>query len=136
MANTVLLLGAGKIGRMISRFLVDSGDFEVLVADHDEAALERIQELADVNTRIIDANDSEQLLSAMQGRNIVISALSFRFNPGIAQACLESGASYFDLTEDVETTRKGQACGSRGRKKPNIHATMWTCTGIHFDCRE
>ena len=31
----VLLLGAGKIGRMIARFLVDSGDYEVTVGDAD-----------------------------------------------------------------------------------------------------
>jgi saccharopine dehydrogenase-like NADP-dependent oxidoreductase len=41
----------------------------------------------------------------MQGCDCVISALSYRFNPGIAQAALEAGLSYFDLTEDVETTR-------------------------------
>ena len=106
MANSVLLLGAGKIGRMISRFLVDSGDYDVLVADYDEAALSRIKELADVTTKQIDASDHKQLLDAMKGRKIVVSALSFRFNPQIAKACLEAGASYFDLTEDVETTRQ------------------------------
>ena len=31
--HRVLLLGAGKIGRMIARLLVDSGDYDVLVID-------------------------------------------------------------------------------------------------------
>jgi len=31
--HRVLLLGAGKIGRMIARFLMDSGDYHVLVGD-------------------------------------------------------------------------------------------------------
>ena len=57
-------------------------------------------------TRPIDASNHNELSAAMKDRNIVISALSFRFNPGVAQAALEAGASYFDLTEDVETTRQ------------------------------
>ena len=31
--------GAGKIGRMIARFLMDSGDYDVLVGDVSEDAL-------------------------------------------------------------------------------------------------
>jgi saccharopine dehydrogenase-like NADP-dependent oxidoreductase len=38
----------------------------------------------------------------------VISALSFSFNPLIAEVAQETGVSYFDLTEDVETTRQVQ----------------------------
>jgi saccharopine dehydrogenase-like NADP-dependent oxidoreductase len=40
----------------------------------------------------------------MQGRQAVVSALSFALNPGVAQAALDAGLSYFDLTEDRETT--------------------------------
>ena len=58
--HKVLLLGAGKIGRMISRFLVDSGDYEVLVADWDTDALKRIRELATVTTRQLDASNRDQ----------------------------------------------------------------------------
>ena len=38
----VLLLGAGKIGRMISRMLLDSGDYAVVVGDVSADALELI----------------------------------------------------------------------------------------------
>ena len=37
--HRVLLLGAGKIGRMIARFLMDSGDYDVLVGDVSEMRL-------------------------------------------------------------------------------------------------
>jgi saccharopine dehydrogenase-like NADP-dependent oxidoreductase len=40
----------------------------------------------------------------MQDRQTVISALSFNFNPTVARAALDSGLSYFDLTEDVATS--------------------------------
>ena len=101
----VLLLGAGKIGRMITKMLADSGDYEVTVADYDQQALDRIHKLRGIPVRQLDATSSSDLSSAMKEMDLVISALSFRFNPLIAKCALETNTSYFDLTEDVETTR-------------------------------
>ncbi|HAY78354.1 MAG TPA: saccharopine dehydrogenase, partial [Planctomycetaceae bacterium] len=67
----VLLLGAGKIGRMISRFLTDSGDYEVTVADHDTVALERLAATTAVQTTVVNAAESDSLLAAMHGRDVV-----------------------------------------------------------------
>ena len=103
--HRVLLLGGGKIGRMITKFLVDSGDFEVTVADLDQAALDRIAGSSGAKIAQVDATDETQILNAMKSVDSVISALSFRFNPLVAKCALKSGVSYFDLTEDVETTR-------------------------------
>jgi len=102
----VLLLGAGKIGRMIARFLTDAGDYSVCVADVDAAALARIErQIPGLETRIVNGADHSDLVRAMDRCDIVVSALSFHFNPAVARAALESGASYFDLTEDIATTR-------------------------------
>ncbi len=102
----VLILGAGKIGRMISRFLTDTGEYAVCVADVDHVALERLeQQIPGIETRPINAADHADLVAAMTTREIVVSALSFHFNPGVARAALEAGVSYFDLTEDIATTR-------------------------------
>ena len=101
----VLLLGAGKIGRMITKMLSDSGDYEVTVADYDQQALDRIHQTRGVPVRQLDASSAADLSSAMKKMDLVISALSFRFNPLIAQCALDTNTSYFDLTEDVETTR-------------------------------
>jgi len=103
--HSVLLLGAGKIGRMITKMLMDTGDYEVTVADYDEASLKRIADSRGVATKQLDASNADQLAAAMKGKNSVISALSFRFNPLVAKCALENKLSYFDLTEDVETTR-------------------------------
>ncbi len=113
--HRILLLGAGKIGRMIARLLVDSGDYAVTVADADEAALERIAQRVDVKAQQVDASSRGDLLKVMADCESVISALSFRFNPLIAEAALESGASYFDLTEDVETTRRVRAVAEKAK---------------------
>ena len=105
----ILLLGAGKIGRMIARFLADAGDYDVLVGDADPAALARIKAKSDVSTQLLDATDRTALVQAMQGRAAVISALSFDHNTLVAEGALAAGVSYFDLTEDVETTRRVHA---------------------------
>lgn len=102
--HRLLVLGAGKIGRMIARFLMDSGDYDVLVGDVSDVALQRIARLTGAQVRRVDATDSADLATALEGRQTVLSALSFHHNPAVAQAALASKASYFDLTEDVATS--------------------------------
>lgn len=115
--HQVLLLGGGKIGRMIAHILTSSGDYKVKVGDHDAAVLERISSQSQVETVQLEAVNHDDLVNAMQGCDSVISALSFRFNPGVAEAALKTGTSYFDLTEDVETTRRVRNTASQA--KPN-----------------
>jgi saccharopine dehydrogenase-like NADP-dependent oxidoreductase len=104
--HRVLLLGAGKIGRMIARFLVDTGDYDVVVGDADRAALDRIAARIGVKTVQVNVESTPELTNAFAGRETVLSALSYYHNPRVAEAALAAGASYFDLTEDVETTRR------------------------------
>mgnify|MGYP002624588572 FL=1 len=111
--HRVLLLGAGKIGRMITRLLLDTGDYEVTVADADAESLKRLAQQAGVKTTQVDASNRKQLVAAMEGCQAVVSALSFRFNPLVAEAALETGCSYFDLTEDVATTRAVRAVSEK-----------------------
>lgn len=101
----ILLLGSGIIGRMIARFLVRTGDYRVRVGDVDRESLARLKNHVDVETLPVDAANPAQLEAAMKGCDAVISALSFHFNVGVAEAAARTGASYFDLTEDVETSR-------------------------------
>ncbi|MEZ6055428.1 MAG: saccharopine dehydrogenase NADP-binding domain-containing protein [Planctomycetaceae bacterium] len=104
--HTVLLVGAGKIGRMIARFLHDCGDYRVRVADASVEALTRLKDRVDVETLAVDATDPASLATALNGVDAVISALSYQFNEFVAEAALRNGASYFDLTEDVRSTRQ------------------------------
>lgn len=114
--QTVLLLGAGKIGRMIAHLLTTSGDYAVRVADVEEAALTRIQEQTKVaSVHRLDASSPDELRNLMQGCRGVISALSFSHNPIVAQAALETGVSYFDLTEDRETTAEVRRIAAQTR---------------------
>jgi saccharopine dehydrogenase-like NADP-dependent oxidoreductase len=103
--HRVLLLGAGKIGRMIGRLLIESGDYELVVGDVSAAALERVANRLGVKTALVNVEDLRQLSLALAGCDTVISALSFYHNPRVAEAALAAGVNYFDLTEDVATTR-------------------------------
>jgi saccharopine dehydrogenase-like NADP-dependent oxidoreductase len=113
--HRVLLLGAGKIGRMIARLLVDAGDYDVLVGDSSPEALKLISRRIGVTTVKLDVESNEDLAKALAGRDTVISALSYYHNPRVAEAALVAGASYFDLTEDVETTRRVRAVAEQAQ---------------------
>jgi saccharopine dehydrogenase-like NADP-dependent oxidoreductase len=99
-------LGAGKIGRMIARLLVDAGDFDVIAGDLQAPALKRIAERTGVATVEVDAIDLSALKQAMRGRDTVLSALSFHHNALVAEAALVAGVNYFDLTEDIDTAQR------------------------------
>lgn len=104
--HRVLLLGAGKIGRMIVHLLSQTGDFQVTVADAQQALLERFAGQANVSSMLLDATDEQAVRVVAQQHDSLISALSFRFNPLLARVAVESGVHYFDLTEDTETTQR------------------------------
>lgn len=119
--HKVLLLGSGKIGRMIARLLGDTGDYHVRVADIDDESLARLADAASsgaargIEVQRLDATDREALLAAMRGRDTVISALSYHHNPRVAECAAQAGLSYFDLTEDVATTRRVRAISGSAR---------------------
>jgi saccharopine dehydrogenase-like NADP-dependent oxidoreductase len=104
----VLLLGAGKIGAAIGELLTATGDYAVTVGDSDAAMLDLL-DIARVRVEQVDATRPDALRQAMHGREVVISALPFHLNPGVAEAARAAGSHYFDLTEDVETTRRVRA---------------------------
>ena len=106
----VLLLGGGKIGRMIAQLLSSTGDYALCVADRDPAALARLAlAVPGITTSQVDVADPAALRRALSEVDIVVSALSYYHNPQVARAALAAGASYFDLTEDVRTTREVRA---------------------------
>lgn len=102
--NRILLLGAGKIGGAITELLCGSGDYDLLVADQDETLLNAIAR-DDIARAVADVEDAAALDPLMRDRDAVISALPYYLNVTVARLARENGLHYFDLTEDVETTR-------------------------------
>jgi saccharopine dehydrogenase-like NADP-dependent oxidoreductase len=112
----VLVLGAGKIGRTIGCLLASTGDYTVTVADHDPKALDLIRARVPLATpEKADATDPAALRELLGRHEVVVSALSYAHNPLVAEVAAQVGASYFDLTEDRETTRRVRAVADRAR---------------------
>ncbi len=105
MTKGILLLGAGKIGGTISAFLGSTGDYAVTVADRDETSLARVKAETGVETLKLDIKDEAALGRALAGKWAVLSALPYNLTPLIARAAARAKVNYFDLTEDVASTR-------------------------------
>jgi saccharopine dehydrogenase-like NADP-dependent oxidoreductase len=111
----VALFGAGKIGRMIAALLSASGDYELVVADIDERRIDRVARHPRVSVARVDVNDPGAVAPLLQGRDSLISALSFRHNQQLADTAAERGISYFDVTEDVATSRRIETIAQTAR---------------------
>lgn len=111
---SVLIVGAGNIGATIARLLVGCGDYKVTIADASEHSLTAFADL-DVETVPCDITEPNQARAALQGRDIVINACPFYLSKPIAEAAAELGVHYFDLTEDVSSTREIQLLAKNSR---------------------
>jgi saccharopine dehydrogenase-like NADP-dependent oxidoreductase len=101
----VIVLGAGKIGSTIADLLGGSGDYQVVVADHSQAALQRLDASAPLTRRRIDFEAPAELAALADGAFAVLSAAPYHLTAQIACAAKAAGAHYLDLTEDVASTR-------------------------------
>jgi saccharopine dehydrogenase-like NADP-dependent oxidoreductase len=108
--HKVLILGAGKIGTLISGLLAESGSYEVHLGDvnpEQAQAVVAAHGLPGLKAHRVDAGDPKSLAAQLKNHPVdaVISSLPYYCNIGVAEAARVAGAHYFDLTEDVEVTR-------------------------------
>jgi saccharopine dehydrogenase-like NADP-dependent oxidoreductase len=102
--SSILVVGAGKIGTTIASMLHETGDYSVTVADRSPAALAAVAREG-VGTIGLDLDDAAAVDAALRGRHAVLSAAPYSLTATIARAARGAGVHYFDLTEDVATTR-------------------------------
>jgi saccharopine dehydrogenase-like NADP-dependent oxidoreductase len=119
--HRVLVLGAGKIGALIAGLLAESGDYSIDLVDVREgaaASVARAHGLKNVTPYQFDAGEPRSLAAhlAAHPTDAIVSSLPFYCNPAVAQAARDVGAHYFDLTEDVEVTRKVRAIAEGARQ--------------------
>ena len=107
--RSVSIIGAGRIGTLITRLLQSTGEYRILLIDQDSDALAELEKLPGVSTLRLMAEDQAALQGPISQSEVVISACGYRSNPAIARAAAEAGISYFDLTEDIATTREIEA---------------------------
>ena len=103
----VVVLGSGKIGAAIVELLASSGSFQLKVADKDQALLDALGR-DDVVRERVDVGDAAEVRRFMAGSDAVVSALPYYLNTTVAESAAAVGLHYFDLTEDVATTRRAR----------------------------
>lgn len=105
--HKVALFGAGKIGDAITNLLVNSKRYELTVFDSNDTALQALKsKWSAIKTSRADLSSTASIGDSLKGFDAVLSALPFFCNVPVAEAAVRAGAHYFDLTEDVETTKK------------------------------
>jgi saccharopine dehydrogenase-like NADP-dependent oxidoreductase len=107
--HRVLVLGAGKIGALISGPLAEDGGYGVQLAgvNPDSArAVARAHGRRSLVAHGLGAAEPAALArhAAEHPVDAVISALPCYGNPGVARVARDCGLHYFDLTGDVEIT--------------------------------
>lgn len=106
--RNVVVLGAGKIGVMIADFLHRTGDYDLTVVDASADAIERITAQG-IDGIVAHVEDEAERRKIIGGKDIAISALPYFVNPAIGETVRDCGVHYFDLTEDVASTRELRA---------------------------
>lgn len=97
--ETIAVLGLGKVGRLAARLLHQSG---FTVVGHD---VHPPREKLPFSIEPADLTSRNAVLAALGKCDAVLSCLPYHLNIGVAKAAHAAGIHYFDLTEDVRTTR-------------------------------
>jgi saccharopine dehydrogenase-like NADP-dependent oxidoreductase len=109
MKTRLILLGAGKIGDAILNLLSHSGDYLLTVADRDPQRMAYLNSIDFPNVRMVQADigisDQQRVFELIDGHDVTLSACPYFLTPTIAAAAKKAQSHYFDLTEDVESTR-------------------------------
>ncbi|MFD2816638.1 saccharopine dehydrogenase C-terminal domain-containing protein [Paracoccus aerius] len=95
----IAVLGLGKVGTLAAELLAQGG-FSVIGLD--QAAAVRKYPFP---VSMIDVADAEALRKELLQVDSVLSCLPYHLNTGVAKVAHAAGIHYFDLTEDVSTTK-------------------------------
>ena len=97
------IVGAGKVGGTIAT-LLESCKFCQSVALADARMNIDLRGFKKTRFVQVDVKKPAPLAAFVQGCDAIVNALPFYLNQAVASACAKSGVSYFDLSEDVNTT--------------------------------
>lgn len=111
----IVIVGAGKIGGAVARMLAATKDYEVTLTDASEAQLAAFSPLAGIKTSLVDIKDHASLVSLFERTFAVLSAAPFHLTGLVAEAAVEAGTHYLDLTEDVATTRRVESLAAQAK---------------------
>ncbi len=97
--KTIAVLGLGKVGSLAARLLDEAG-FDVTGVDQSP-----VPARFPFQTRAFDLASADDLPGLLADFDAVLSCLPYHLNTNVARAAHGAGLHYFDLTEDVPTTK-------------------------------
>ena len=92
----LLVLGAGIVGSAAAWDLRRRG-FDVIIADTDLAAAERSALAFGAVPVALDVADAKEVTAILEGVDLVISAVPYRYGFGVASAAVATGTHYLDF---------------------------------------
>jgi len=92
----VLVLGAGIVGSAAAWDLRRRG-FDVAVADDDAEIAERIAHAYGAQNLRLDVGDAKELMAVLEGFDLVVSAVPYRYGYGVASAAVATSTHYVDF---------------------------------------
>lgn len=95
----IAVLGLGRVGSLAATLLHETG-FEVVGFD-----ARKLRRKLPFKVEQKSAATKTEALKACKGFDAVLSCLPYNLNVGVAKAAHQLGLHYFDLTEDVPTTK-------------------------------
>ncbi len=103
MPHSIIVLGAGMVGRVIAADLASDADLQVTIADARPAALQQAGELAQrlgrrVRTLEADLGDPRALGEAVRPHALVCGALSSHIAFAALRTIIEAGKPYCDIS--------------------------------------
>lgn len=99
----IALIGSGKIGEAIVTLFNTHGGYKITVVDKD---LERLQPMKALGATVHAADVAQDdLAPVLKGVDVILSACPFYLTETLARLAHRLNAHYFDLTEDVASTR-------------------------------
>lgn len=97
--SKIAVLGLGNVGALAAQLLNEAG-FEVYAHDLKKPATK-----LPFNTHVTDVLDPNAIAKCFAQVDAVLSCLPYHLNIKLAEAAVEANIHYFDLTEDVPTTK-------------------------------
>jgi saccharopine dehydrogenase-like NADP-dependent oxidoreductase len=95
----IAVLGLGKVGALAAQLLHDA-KFDVTGFD-----MREVNEDFAFSTQVVDLGSVEGMRGEFEKVDAVLSCLPFHLNIDISRLAHDTGIHYFDLTEDVATTK-------------------------------
>ena len=102
----ILVLGLGKVGSLVGVLL--SKKFDVTGLDQKKPHYNYSLPFEVIEGDVSDVKRMSELMSKFDS---VVSALPYFLNKDIAKIAHDKGLHYFDLTEDVDTTKLYETLG-------------------------